>query len=214
MTTDDITKAATSGQPIVAAFDFDGTLTYRDTLLSFLLFSAGIFRTCVRLLPLVPVFIAYLLGRSSRQATKERVLTAFFKGMPIEQLGDFGKRFALKRLNSHVKPEALRRFHWHKEQGHRCILVSATLDVYLRPWTEAMGFDEVLCSIVEVSDGCVTGRLDGLNCWGPEKTRRMDELLGPRSGYQLYAYGDSRGDQEMLSSADHAYFRKIPILES
>lgn len=201
-------------KPIVAAFDFDGTITYRDTLLPFILFSAGIAKSILLFLPLLPYFISYVIGRSSRQATKERVISAFFRGTSIEDVRAQGAAFAQKRLKPHLKPEALRRLDWHKKQGHRCVLVSANLDVYLHPWAKVAGFDDAVTSIVEAGDDeRVTGKLVGLNCWGPEKTRRLEELLGPRGSYDMYAYGDSRGDMEMLASADHAFFRKMPILE-
>ena len=74
-----------------------------------------------------------------------------------------------------------------------------------------MGIDRVLCSSLR-SDrtGRVSGRLAGKNCYGLEKTRRLLDSLGDRSGYILYAYGDSRGDRELLASADHAFYRTMP----
>ena len=81
----------------------------------------------------------------------------------------------------------------------------------MRPWALKTGFDDVIASHLETrEDGRITGNLLGENCFGIEKVRRLEALLGPKSGYTLYAYGDSRGDRELLSSADYAYYRKIP----
>ena len=145
---------------------------------------------------------------------KERAITRFFSGMTIDELKSYGAQFAKKRLGVKLKPEAIRRIEWHKKQGHRLILVSASLDVYLVPWATLAGFDDILTSRLEVDkEGKITGKLQGLNCRREEKTRRLEALLGPRESYELYAYGDSRGDRELLAYADHSFFRKMPVME-
>jgi phosphoserine phosphatase len=75
-----------------------------------------------------------------------------------------------------------------------------------------MRFDACLSSRLSLdAQGCVTGKLLGSNCWGIEKVARLqDWLQRPRNTYTLYAYGDSRGDLELLAAADHPYYRIIP----
>lgn len=198
-------------KPIVAAFDFDGTLTYRDTLFPFLLYADGIFPALGKLALQSPSLIKYLVGGQSRQETKEAVLTRFFAGKSREEVNKKGADFAAQHLDKHIRPEGWERLQWHQQQGHRCVLVSASLDVYLEPWGKRTGFQNVISSKMDVdAHGFTTGKLVGLNCWGPEKTRRMEEILGPRKDYILYAYGDSRGDQEMLETADFPFKGKIP----
>jgi HAD-superfamily subfamily IB hydrolase, TIGR01490 len=197
---------------VVAAFDFDGTITSRDTLLPFLIYSAGTGPALRKLSKLSPGLIGYLLNLVSRQEIKERVLKRFFGGMPMSQLCELGEAFSksdiLKKL---VYVKALKRLDWHRRQKHRCVLVSASIDAYLEPWSKHMGFDDLVCSKMEVDQyGIVTGNLQGNNCWGEEKVIRLVELLGPREGYTLYAYGDSRGDHAMLDLADHPFYRKMP----
>lgn len=129
----------------------------------------------------------------------------------METLRGEGDVFARTVLPSHVRKEAQKRLQWHKDEGHRCVLVSAQIDIYLEAWGKFAGFDDVVCSRMAVdSKGCATGRLVGANCWGPEKVRRLEELLGPRESYTLYAYGDSRGDREMLAIANHAFLKEMP----
>lgn len=201
-------------RPVVCAFDFDGTVTYRDTLVSFLLFTAGYFGCLWRFVLLLPAFTSFALGALSRQEIKEKVLSMFFRGKTIQELERQGRLFAAKRIPSLIKPEALRRIQWHKKQGHRLVLVSASLDVYLLPWANMGLFSDVVSSSLQVDGaGKVSGKLKGLNCWGLEKKNRLDALLGPREKYFLIAYGDSRGDRELLAYADQAYFRKMPVLE-
>lgn len=196
---------------IVAAFDFDGTITTRDSLLPFLLYTTPWWKTFYKLGRLSPSFFTFLMNKNRRQQTKEDVLTAFFQGLPIDKFCELGHAYAHSTtLKNLIHPEALRRIAWHREQKHRCIVVSAAIESYLVPWSKHIGFDDVICSQIEVSpEGTVTGKLRGLNCWGPEKVQRLTELLGPKD-YILYAYGDSRGDQELLSLADYPFYRQMP----
>lgn len=193
-----------------AVFDFDKTLTVRDMLWPFLQFTHGQLPALNLIVPKLPVLAGYSVGLISRQTAKETILSAFYSGMPIDLLRQRGKEFATTEIKRYLRPEAMRRLKWHQTQGHLCVLVSASIDIYLEPWAKAMGFHEVITSRLEVSpSGAVTGLLDGKNCWGPEKTRRLQKALGNLENYSVYAYGDSRGDRELLEIADHPYYRKF-----
>lgn len=194
----------------VAAFDFDGTMTDRDSLVPYLVMMMGLPKVVFGLMKLTPYFILFVLGIFSRQKTKEKIITQFLQGKSIVKLREFGRIYADQKLDGYVKSEAIERLKWHQEQGHRCILISASLDLYLLPWATRYGFDDLICSRPELTnEGEITGRLIGTNCWGPEKTRRLLEMIGPKENYYLYAYGDSRGDHELLELADEAYFNSL-----
>ena len=198
-------------KPVVAAFDFDGTLTRRDTLLPFLLHTLGTAAVMRHALILSPTLAGYGLGMIRNDVAKERVFTQCLAGMRIDELQLEAAQFAEHKLPGLIRPEAIHRFGWHKEQGHRCVVISASLDIYVQPWALKAGFDDVIASRLEtLENGCITGNLLGENCFGIEKVRRLEALLGSRDSYILYAYGDSRGDRELLSAADYAYYRKIP----
>lgn len=204
-------SGAVATGPVVAAFDFDGTITHRESLFPFLRFAAGNALFYERLCTLLPTLAGYALGLLDNEQAKERVLARFFAGTPIAQLSASAAAFSRQVLPRLVRPAALQRIAWHRDRGDRCVLVSASLRLYLAPWAQAVGFDDVLASELELTaDGHVTGRLIGGNCYGAGKVRRLEQLLGPRTGYQLYVYGDSRGDRELLARADHAFYRRMP----
>lgn len=204
-------SGAAAGKPVVAAFDFDGTLTYRDSLLPFLLYATTLPVFASNMFVLLPTLAGYALGLIPNGVAKQRLLTRFFSGIPIERLRAQAEQFAAQRLPGLIRPAALRRLAWHKRQGHRCVVISASLELYVRPWALQAGFDEVIGSRLEtLQDGRVSGRLLEGNCFGSEKVRRLEALLDDRNGYTLYAYGDSRGDRELLSGADFAFYRHIP----
>lgn len=195
----------------IAVFDFDKTITTCDSLLPFLFYAAGPIKTTAKLAVLSPYFIGFTLGLLPRQKTKEKTIASFFQGMPINSLQQLGESFASQQLDRWVKSEAIERLQWHQTQGHRCILVSASLDIYLTPWAMRYGFTDVLTSSLETNaDGLITGNLQGLNCWGPEKARRLQALIErePKQ-YKLYVYGDSLGDKDILAMADYPFYRRF-----
>lgn len=197
----------THHKPVVAAFDFDGTLTYKDSLLPFLCYGNNPVHIYAKVGKQLPKLMRFVCGFSTRKEAKEAILTCI-KDMPYDRLCRKGIKFSEGPLNKLLNPKALHRLKWHQNQGHRCVLVSANLELYLLPWAKKMGFHDVLTSECHVSEsGHFTGILKGANCWGPEKAERLMQLLGPRDQYILYAYGDSKGDKEMLDLADYPCFR-------
>jgi phosphatidylglycerophosphatase C len=203
-------SAQQTGKPVVAAFDFDGTLTRRDTLFPFLLYVAGPVKFSCKIVLLLVTLAGYALGLIRNDKAKIKVLTRFLANMEMNTLQQQALQFAEQKLPSLLRSEAMQRLAWHRQQGHRCVVVSASLEIYLRPWASTAGFDDILGSRLEtLADGRTTGNLLGENCFGAEKMRRLGTLLGSRDGYTLYAYGDSRGDKELLSAADYPFYKKF-----
>ncbi len=195
----------------VAAFDFDGTISYRDTLVPFLVSVFGWARTLGGLAIVGPGLVLDYLRWRSRGQMKERLLTHFFSGLDISELRRKGSAFAADGLIYRLRPLAVKRIQWHQMQGHYCVLISASIEAYIEPWGKSMGFDDVLCTKLQTTpDGVITGHMEGGNCRGAEKTRRLKELIGDPKNATIYAYGDSAGDRELLAMADHAYYREMP----
>jgi phosphatidylglycerophosphatase C len=199
---------STVSRPVIAAFDFDGTLTYHYTLVPFLTYVSGRFKVYSNILLLAPLFISCLMGLYSRQKAKEALLKRVIGGMPVQALKKKGVEFISGPLQTMLRPEAMQKLRWHQEQGHRCILISANLNVYLETWCALVGIDDLICSKLKVNpEGIVTGALEGENCWGSIKVERLLQLLGPKKQFVLFAYGDSQGDKELLAIADHPFYR-------
>jgi HAD superfamily hydrolase (TIGR01490 family) len=193
---------------IVAAFDFDGTITYRDSFIPFLMYAAGKWRFAKGLWQVVPRYLSFKCGRINNQQAKEDFIRVYLGGISQEELRRIGERFAAEALPKMVRPEMAEKIRWHSSEGHICVLISASLDVYLEPWARKMGFDAVLSSRLFLdSRACVTGCLEGNNCYGAEKVARLKKWLGSRRADFLYAYGDSRGDSELIMLADEGYLK-------
>ncbi|MBF0308710.1 MAG: HAD family hydrolase [Magnetococcales bacterium] len=193
----------------LALFDFDGTLTKRDSFMDFLRFAVGPGRFVLGALWLSPVLAGYGLGLIANQPAKERVLSHFFRGWAVERFREVARRYALERVPELLREEGLRRVRWHVASGHRVILVSASIEDWLAAWCEREGV-ELLGSRLEVVAGRVTGRLAGANCYGAEKVVRIRAVLDPSAFEQIHAYGDSAGDREMLALAHQPHFKPFP----
>jgi phosphatidylglycerophosphatase C len=194
----------------VAAFDFDNTITSKDTLLPFLYSLKTNFQKVTGSLQLIPTFVAYQCGLLDNHAAKEKLLHTFLDNMKKEAIETAAHQFAEHHLPQFVKTEALQRLRWHQSQQHICVLVSAGLAVYLTPWAEKVGFDAVLATNLSIENQKVSGKIEGKNCFGQEKVNRLLALLGDKKDFTLYAYGDSRGDKELLALADYKFYRTMP----
>lgn len=192
----------------IAAFDFDGTITTSDILIPFLIQVFGRWKVNVEIAKLLPSLLQFGLGTISRQEMKERFLTRLIKGMPLPQFCSLAETFSETKLPSLIRKEALERLEWHKEQGHIVVIISANLAPLLSHFAKKNDTHALLASQLGIDKRMeLTGKLEGLNCWGAEKTTRLIAAFGPKENYTLYAYGDSRGDKELLELADYPHYR-------
>lgn len=192
----------------LALFDFDGTVTTRDSMLEFIRFAGGPARVIFGMGALWPLGGLYLMNGISSQKFTELLMRFFFRGVAQERVQELGEAFARSRLPRLVRPRALDRIRWHQENGHRVVVVSASFDVWLQPWCEENKL-ELLASRFEIRKGRVTGRFDGEECSGAEKVRRIRAFLNLQDYSRIYAYGDSPSDKPMLELAHESYFGKV-----
>jgi phosphatidylglycerophosphatase C len=191
---------AVSDRPVVAAFDFDGTLTRRDTLVPFLRRACGLW----------PIVRAAIVARGARgrDAFKVALIGELFRGWPAERLDSLG-RAHVPTLLAALRPGSVERLDWHRRRSHAIVIVSASLGAYLRPLAERLELDGALAvELVADAGGTLTGEVvGGLNNRGPEKVARLkawvDARFGTGTDVELWAYGDSSGDAELLAIADH-----------
>jgi len=193
-------------KPVVAAFDFDGTITTKDTFVPFLQLAFGKLPVLLAFTGLAFEGMKVLTGISSRDRFKEKIVARLFSGEPVQRLKQVGVMHA-KAVEAWFRPAALERIRWHKQQGHRLVMVSASLDIYLEDVAQRLGFDDLLCTKPSATQSAFDGGLVGANCRCAEKVRLLETLIGPLSEVVLYAYGDSDGDTEMLGVANYPHFK-------
>ena len=196
---------------ILALFDFDGTITTRETMPDFVRRSVSKPRLVLGQLLLAPLVIGYKSGLVSGTVIR-RVLVRFaYSGSSVARLKADGAEFARDVLPATLRPEMMQRIAWHKEQGHKVVVVSGGLDVYLQPWCREHEL-ELVCSTLEEQEGVLTGRYLGKQCVLAEKAQRVRERYDLNLAEVIYAYGDTPEDKELLGMAHHRYYRGQEVL--
>lgn len=200
-----LSESAAPGRPIVA-FDFDGTLTVRDSFTALLQWKAGPARYAGGLARLTPELIRYLVKRD-RGALKAAAAKQFFGPARKPDIESVARRFAESHAQELFRPDALRTWRLWRGRGAQLVIVTASPEETVAPFARGLGADLLIGTRLHYDDhGRFTGRLDGANCRGEEKVRRLREVFGPDLRLAA-AYGDTSGDHAMLGVADEAGYR-------
>jgi len=190
----------------LALFDFDGTITTRELMPDFVRMATTKRRLMVGRVVMAPVFVGYRAGLVSGNAIRERITDFAFRGLPQRDLRDAGERFARDIVPAQLRPDAMARLQWHREQGDTIVVVSGSFDLYLSHWCAQHGL-ELLCSSLESREGVMTGRYLGAQCVGIEKARRVRERYDLSRYPIVYAYGDTHEDRDLLALAHRRWYR-------
>lgn len=192
---------------LVAVFDFDGTITRKDTFMAFIKFAKGqaaFYRGFIRYSPLL---FAYKLRLYPNWKIKQKIIRHFFRNMPMEEFAALGRRF-IGVIDELVRPEVIAAIESYRQQGATIYVVSASIENWIEPWCQNMKINHIIATRVETdSNGLLTGNFSTNNCYGQEKVVRLLEKEPDRSTYTLFVYGDSRGDKELMALADKYWYR-------
>ena len=194
----------------IYCFDFDGTLTTSDTLLEFIKYAKGTGRFLMVFLMYSPLLVLMKLHLFPNWKAKQQIFAHLFAGMRIEKFDALCHGFAEE--NQHLlRPKGITLVHESLVAGAQVFIVSASIDNWVRPFFDIRNLKgvQVLGTQIEVEDGKLTGNFKSNNCYGKEKVHRIAEALKSfeRSEYEIEAFGDSRGDKEMLAFADKGHFK-------
>jgi phosphatidylglycerophosphatase C len=191
--------------PIIA-FDFDGTMTVRDSFTAFLQWRAGPWGWTVGRIRLIPAAIAYLFHRD-RGRIKADAVEVFLSGTTRLELEADAASFAQQFARSLLRPDAVAAWKRWQAEHARLVIVTASPDLTVGPFARGLGADLLLGTQLSFdTDNRVTGAFSGPNCRGPEKVVRLQEVFGPEVRLKA-AYGDTSGDTEMLAIAEEPYYR-------
>jgi HAD superfamily hydrolase (TIGR01490 family) len=190
----------------LALFDFDGTITTIETFPIFMRRAVPAARLVVGGGVLAPLLAGYKVGVVSGKTMRSAMVGVGLCGVSENGAREVGRRFAHDFLPGVIRPKAIERVQWHKARGDMVVIVSAALDLYLDEWARPFGLD-VVCSRLESRNGRLTGRYHDGDCCGPQKKARILARYDLKRYAEIYAYGDTIEDEEMLSLAGKRYFR-------
>lgn len=184
--------------------DFDGTVTRKDTLFEFIKFYHGIFPLLGGLAILSPVLLGYKLRIIANDVAKQVVLRYFFGNATVAEFKIKSAMFAASIIPRLIRPGAEALLRQELSRNSVIAIVSASPENWVKPWCDALGVN-CLATRLEIIDGKISGKILGANCYGEEKVRRIREVFQVEAFDKVIAYGDSRGDKEMLMLADEKY---------
>lgn len=190
----------------LAIFDFDGTITYKDSLLEFIKFYKGGLKFYWGLFMLAPVLLLYAIKLIPNWRAKEKVLSYFFEYEDVNIFIAKCKLFSETELPKMIRPRALKAIREHQSNGDRVVVISASAEHWLSFWCQAHQL-ELIATQLEVKDNKITGRINGFNCYGKEKKARLEAIVNINEYKEIYAYGDSKGDEDILAMATHPFYR-------
>ncbi|HXQ14312.1 MAG TPA: HAD-IB family hydrolase [Caulobacteraceae bacterium] len=192
-------------RPLVA-FDFDGTLTSRDSFTAFLRWRFGARAYAAGILALAPAGARYVLNRD-RGRLKAAATRRFLGGIQRAELEAWAQTFASEQGRGLLRPDALRAWRRWQGEGARLVIVTASPEAIVAPIARGLGADALLGTRLAFdAAGQVTGDLEGENCRGLEKVRRLRATFGDDVRLEA-AYGDTDGDKEMLALAEEQGMR-------
>ncbi len=194
----------------VVVFDFDGTITTRDTFIEFISYAKGLVPLCVALFMYLPWLVAYKFGLYPNWKIKQRLFGHFFKGMSLDDFNKSCAGFFKKKGLSLIRPKARIAVSDRLKECDKVLIASASIHNWIKPFADDLGIKVVLSTEAEVDDrGILTGRFKNKNCHGAEKVARLQMEVPCLESCYLIVYGDSKGDRQLLECANEAYYRTL-----
>ncbi|NOQ14615.1 MAG: HAD-IB family hydrolase [Methyloprofundus sp.] len=190
----------------LALFDFDGTITSKDSLVDFIQYAVGKPKYYSGLLVLSPILMAFKLKLIANDHAKQQLISYFFKNWQETEFQRIATEYSVQQIDKITRPKAMQKIAWHQQQGHDLVIVSASMQSWLNQWCEQQGIT-LISTQLEMQDGLVTGKFATKNCHGAEKVARIKAQYNLSEYREIYAYGDSSGDKEMLAIATQPHYR-------
>jgi phosphatidylglycerophosphatase C len=190
----------------IAFFDFDGTITTKDTLFEVIKYQKGKAGFYTGFLLNAPVLAALKIKLVSNQFAKEKVLQYFFKGMESSAFADACDKFARYALPAMIRPGAIAEIKKLQDLGFEIAIVSASAENWIKKWSDKIDV-QLIASRLETVDNRLTGKIKGQNCNGQEKAIRIKSAYDLSQYDEIYCYGDSGGDKAMLALATKAFYK-------
>ena len=158
------------------------------------------------LLSMSPMLALYKFNLISNHIAKEKLMQHFFRNWDCIYFKSIADKYAIEQIDQIIRPRAIEKIRWHQKKGHKVVIVSASIECWLKKWCDKNKID-LIATRLEIQEGKITGKFSTKNCFGIEKVNRIKERYNLSEYSVIYAYGDSLGDKEMLCIADKKYYK-------
>lgn len=191
---------------VLSVFDFDGTLTRHDSFIPFLRFAFGNSVFTRRLVKLALPTLRCLSRKLTRDELKEILISTFLTGIEEKWVKEKAEAYCNLYWGRLMRASGLLAVATEVSNNVEVILCSASPRLVLAPFAERLGI-KLIGTELESVNGILTGRITGHNCRCIQKINRLESIYGPLDQYHLRAWGDTRGDYELLAAAKDAHWR-------
>lgn len=186
-------------------FDFDGTITYKDTMFMYLKFyDPAKFR--LQFLKHVPLFILLKLKLAETEKVKKSFIGSILKGQTKEKIEKKAQEFFEHNYPKIVRENAMDFIKNIDRNNTQSLLVTASLDIWTKPFADALQM-QLVSTRAEFKNGVFTGNFIGKNCNGKEKLVRIKEQIDNSKYDKIIAFGDTSGDKYMLKWANEGHYQ-------
>lgn len=186
-------------------FDFDGTITYKDTMFLFLrYYNPAKFR--VQFIRHIPLFILLKLKLADTEKVKKSFIGSVLKGQLQSKIEEKAEKFFEENFPKIIRENALDFINNIDREHTHSLIVTASLDLWVKPFAEKLQM-QLVSTQAEFKNGIFTGNFVGINCNGNEKLERIKKEISGHKYDKIIAFGDTSGDKAMLKWADEGHYR-------
>lgn len=190
----------------IVAFDFDGTLTKKDSFFEFIKFAKGKLFFLTNFIYFICIWWLFKIHVLKRNYAKQIIFSRCFKDMSLKQFNELGDAY-LNRLEAMIRDGVTNKIAFYLKQDFIVVIVSASIGNWITPWANKYGIKQVIATIPEVNQsGYLTGKFVGENCVNEEKVNRILKVFPDRETYKLIAFGDSSRDNELIEFSDESHW--------
>lgn len=195
------------GQKVAAYFDLDGTLlnaSSEKTLTGVLARRRPWRIPHATIAWTLGATFGLLTGKAPYDALRNRGHLSLASWKILEQ---YSEEIATTYLKERVSPGAWERLDWHRKQGHRLVLVTATVAPMAEAMARVLGMDEVYGCGPENRAGMLSGSERGWSVPRRKGKVPIVEQDAEKFGHDLsqcYGYGNTHADSWFMRICGHA----------
>lgn len=193
----------------LAIFDIDYTITRKETLMEFFKYIVSKDIKNIKFLPRALYSGAmYTIGAYDERRVKECFLK-FIENIEEKDLSILTKKFYDEKLTTILYKDALDMIKKLKQEGYMVILISASPEFYIKEFYAIKEVDLIIGTKFTFEDGKFIRKMDGNNCKGEEKVKRLKAVLQEKSieadFKNSYMFSDSLSDKPLLDLVGNPY---------
>lgn len=193
-------------QKTLVVYDFDGTITTKDSFIEFLRFVKPGFSFYIHMWLSVPELILYFIGFFDKKQIKQSLLKVFCNKMSQQEFDKAAKQFSDEQIPKMIKTDAMQNILKYQQNNSTLVLLTASPEDYLKDWCKKQNMKLIGTKLLR-NNKMFMAKLDGENCFGQEKVRRLRIEFELNDYETRIGYGDTPGDKPFLNLMTEPHYK-------